>query len=252
MSTPTITDTDATVQTDDGPMPVHVAIPAGRVKGAVVVVHEAFGVTGYIEDITRRFAAQGWYAVAPALFHRAGSPVIDYAQITKARPVMDTLNPGALTTDLVALFANLRESGYPDARTCVVGFCMGGTVSLYAATLRPLAAAVTFYGGGILEGRFGLPALVDLAPSLSAPWLGLYGDKDQSIPPDQVEQLRAAVAGAPVETEIVRYPDAGHGFHCDARPGHFSPEAAQDAWRRALGWMERLSAAHAPATPEAR
>ncbi len=65
-----------------------------------------------------------------------------------------------------------------DEQTGIVGFCMGGTLSFYAATLRPLGAAVTFYGGGVDQGRFGLPSLVDLAPTLQAPWLGCYGDLD--------------------------------------------------------------------------
>lgn len=251
-ATPTITDSDATIQTDDGPMPVHVAVPAGTAKGAVVVVQEAFGVTPHIEDVTRRFARAGWYALAPAFFHREGSPVIDYEDVTKAIPVMQTLTPGGITTDLLAAFTNLRSSGYPDERTAVVGFCMGGTLAFYAATLRPLAGAVTFYGGGVAQGRFGLPALIDLAPSLSTPWLGIYGDKDESIPVGEVERLAAAVAAAPVEAEIVRYPEAGHGFHCDDRPAHFAPDAARDAWTRTLGWLEHHAGAHMAATAETR
>ncbi len=66
------TDADATIQTDDGPMPAHVAIPSGTPKGAVVVLQEAFGVTAHIQDVTRRFARAGWHALAPALFHREG------------------------------------------------------------------------------------------------------------------------------------------------------------------------------------
>jgi carboxymethylenebutenolidase len=120
----------------------------------------------------------------------------------------------------------------------IVGFCMGGSVTFYAATLRGVGAAVTFYGGGVVEGRFGLPSLVDQAPGLRAPWLGLYGDLDKGIPPEQVEELRSAVATSPEEAEIVRYPDADHGFNCDDRPAVFNPDAATDAWRRTLAWFE--------------
>lgn len=84
---------------------------------------------------------------------------------------------------------------------------MDGTVSFYAATLRPLGATVTFYGGGVTEGRFGLPALVDLAPALGTPWLDLYGDLD-------------------------------HGFHCNDRPSVFNPADAKDAWQRTLDWFD--------------
>jgi carboxymethylenebutenolidase len=102
---------------------------------------------------------------------------------------------------------------------------------------RPLGAAVTFYGGGVAEGRFGLPAAVDVASRLQAPWLGLYGDRDKGIPVEQVEALRAAAAEAPVPTEIVRYPDAGHGFNCADRAS-FHPPSAADAWARTLAFFD--------------
>lgn len=245
-ATTQVTEADATIQTDDGPMPVHVAVPAGTAKGAVVVVQEAFGVTAHIEDVTRRFARAGWHAVAPALFHREGSPVLGYDERDRAMPIMGTLTAGGLTSDLLATFAGLDASGFGAERTAVVGFCMGGTVAFYAATLRPLAAAVTFYGGGVTTGRFGFPPLVDLASSLATPWLGLYGDEDQSIPVADVELLREQAAKAPVETEIVRYAGAGHGFHCDDRPAAFAPDAAADAWRRTLGWLVGHTGAQSP------
>ena len=91
---------------------------------------------------------------------------------------------------------------------------------------------------GIAQGRFGVASQLELAPELQAPWLGLYGDEDQGIPVDEVEALRTAVAAAKVETEIVRYPDAGHGFNCDMRDSYHEPSAV-DAWRRALEWFER-------------
>jgi carboxymethylenebutenolidase len=106
----------------------------------------------------------------------------------------------------------------------------------------PLAAAVTFYGGGIAEPRFGEPSQLDLAPRLQAPWLGLYGDLDDGIPVEQVEALRRAAAGADVPTAIVRYPDAGHAFHNDDQPDAFQPAAARDAWARTLTWLD----AHVP------
>jgi carboxymethylenebutenolidase len=97
---------------------------------------------------------------------------------------------------------------------------------------------VTFYGGGVLEGRFGLRSLVELAPELQTPWLGLYGDLDRGILPEQVEKLRRAAGEASVPTEIVRYADADHGFNCNDRPAVFNPTAASDAWRRTLEWFD--------------
>ncbi|HUZ21482.1 MAG TPA: dienelactone hydrolase family protein [Acidimicrobiales bacterium] len=226
--------------TPDGPMPAYEAAPEGEARGGVVVVQEAFGVTAHIEDVCRRFAAAGWHALAPALFHRQGSPVFSYDDVASAMPVMRTLDRRGLSADLEAAFSHLEEAGLALRRIAVIGFCMGGTVALFAATQLPLGAAVSFYGGGITEGRFGLPSLIELAPSLQAPWLGCYGDRDRGIPVAEVEALRevAAAATASMPTEIVRYAEAQHGFHCDDRPAVFDPAAAADAWRRTLAWFD--------------
>jgi carboxymethylenebutenolidase len=105
------------------------------------------------------------------------------------------------------------------------------------AVRRALGAAVTFYGGGIVSaGRLPFPALIGEAGSLRTPWLGQFGDLDQGIPVEGVEELRVAVAAAPVDAEIVRYANAGHGFHCDQRDA-YEPEAAADGWRRTLEWL---------------
>lgn len=230
---------DETIATSDGPMPAKVAVPHGNPNGAVVVIQEAFGLTPHIADVAARLARAGWHTVAPALFHRQGSPVIAYDDIASARPIMSTLTADGLTTDLTATFDHLEAAGFPAARVGVVGFCMGGSVTLYAGTLRRLGAAVTFYGGGVTTGRFGLPSLAELAPTLTSPWLGLFGDEDASIPVDEVELLRQAAATASIETAVVRYPGAGHGFHCDERPSHYHADAARDAWQRTLGWLDR-------------
>src|SRR5439155_27243788 len=97
-------------------------------------------------------------------------------------------------------------------RIGIVGFCMGGRVTFLVALERALGAAVGFYGGGIVTGRFPqFPTLVDRVGELKTPWLGLFGDQDEGIPVADGEQLRKALEGAPVETHIVRYADAGPG-----------------------------------------
>ena len=227
------------IETQDGPMPAFEATPAGEDRGAVVVIQEAFGVTTHIEDVARRLADAGWRAIAPALFHRQGSPVIAYDDMQSVMPAMGQLTAEGLTTDVTAALDHVESTGRPASRTGIVGFCMGGSVTLYAGTLRPLGAAVTFYGGGVTEGRFGLPSLSALAPTLQTPWLGLYGDLDKSISVEEVEQLRAAADKAPVDTEIVRYATADHGFNCDDRPAVYNAEAAADGWRRTLEWFDR-------------
>ena len=226
-----------TVETEDGPMPTYESTPEGQSRGAVVVVQEAFGITSHIESITVRLADAGWRALAPALFHRQGSPVFGYDDFSAVGPVMGQLSAEGITADVHAALDFLAADGVAPGATGIVGFCMGGAVSFYAATLRPLGAAVTFYGGGLREGRFGLPSLIELAPSLQTPWLGLYGDQDKGIPAEDVEGLREAAKNAPVATEVVRYPEGEHGFHCDARPDSFNEAAALDARRRALAFF---------------
>jgi carboxymethylenebutenolidase len=115
---------------------------------------------------------------------------------------------------------------------------MGGTVALITAVRREVGAAVSFYGGGVAEGRFGFGPLIEEATGLRAPWLGLYGDLDRGIPIADVELLRTAAASSGQDTEVVRYPDAAHGFHCDRR-ADYEPSSAQDAWQRTLGWFDR-------------
>jgi carboxymethylenebutenolidase len=228
-----------TITTPDGPMPAYESSPDGGAGGAVVVVQEAFGVTAHIEHIVDRLAAAGWHAVAPAFFHRQGAPVIAYDDLESVMPVMGQLTAEGITDDLNATFDHLEAAGFPAERTGIVGFCMGGSVAFYAATMREIGAAVTFYGGGVTTGRFGLPPLVEMAPDLKAPWLGLYGDLDQGIPPRDVEQLRQVASDAAVDTEIVRYAEAQHGFNCNDRPAAFNEAAAADGWDRTLRWFDR-------------
>ena len=225
----------------DGTMPVYEAVPDGNQRGAVVVVQEAFGVNAHIEDVTRRLAEAGYHAVAPHLFHRTGSPAYGYEDIGEVMPNLLALSDDGILADVGSVLDHLRAAGWSDRRIGIVGFCMGGTVALIIDTERDLGAAVTFYGGGVREGRFGFPALVDAAPHLRAPWLGLFGDQDKGIPVDQVEDLRAAAAKSGQTTEVVRYPDADHGFHCDQRDSYHA-EASRDGWARTLEFFGRYLA----------
>lgn len=221
-------------------MDVYVAEPAQPRGAGVIVIQEAFGINHHIRSIAERLAAEGYVALAPALFHRTGAPILDYGDFDAVRPHMGALRAAGIGADLDATIAALADDGLSGAQIGVIGFCMGGSVSFFAATRCPIGASVGFYGGGIAEGRMGMASLLDLAPSLRAPWLGQYGDEDQGIPVEQVEMLREKLAGLSVATEIVRYPGAGHGFHCDERPAAYHEASAHAAWTRALEWFERF------------
>jgi carboxymethylenebutenolidase len=218
-------------------MGLYDAEPKGTARAAIVVFQEAFGVNDHIEDICDRLAAEGYRAVAPHIFHRTGDPTIAYDDMQEVMTHIMALNGEGLADDLDASVEYLKGQGFGPERVGVVGFCAGGSITFMAAAYRKLGAAVTFYGGGITESRFGIPPLLDLAPTLQTPWLGLFGDQDQGIRPDQVEALREGVGDAKVDAEIVRYPEAEHGFNCDARESYHEA-SAKDGWARMLAWFD--------------
>ncbi len=234
--------TTHTLDTADGPMELYEAVPDEANGGAVVVIQEAFGVNDHIRDVTRRFASAGYRAVAPALFHRAGGGTAPYDDFSRVLPLFESVDDATILTDVDAALDHLRSAGFADEQIGLVGFCMGGRVSFLVAISRAIGASVGFYGGGIVSGRFPqFPPLIDRAGDLATPWLGLFGDLDQSIPVEDVETLRTALADLDTHTEIVRYSNAEHGFHCDVRPA-YNADAAADAWRRTLAFFdERLA-----------
>jgi len=153
-------------------------------------------------------------------------------------PLFEGLTDPGIVMDVEATIAHLNAAGFADGAIGIVGFCMGGRATFLVAIERALGAAVGFYGGGIVAGRFvQFPPLIDRVGELQTPWLGLFGDEDSSIPVEDVERLRQELDGVDVPHDIVRYPGAEHGFHCDARPS-YNAEASGDAWARTLAWFE--------------
>ncbi len=226
-----------TAITADGHMDLFIAKPDDGAKGGIVVVQEAFGLTPHIQDVCRRVAAAGYYAVSPALYHRADEQVFEYENIKGALPAMQTLSRESIDMDLDVAFAHLASHGFSGKKVGLVGFCMGGSVALYVASTRHIGASVTYYGGGLTQARFGFDTGLEMGEHIKAPWLGLYGDLDQSIPFDDVEKLRAIASKCPVPTEVVRYAEGQHGFNCDDRPAVFNKAIADDAWTRTLNWF---------------
>ncbi len=218
-------------------MDLYVAEPDGDPRGAVVVLQEAFGVNEHIRDITNRFSQAGYVGGAPHLFHRSGDPELGYDDPQEVMPYIMQLQADQIEADLEATLEHLGGMGFEGRRVGVIGFCMGGSISFVAGCYWPLGAAVSFYGGGIAQSRFGLPPLLDLAPTLQSPWLGLFGDLDGSIPTNEVEGLRDAAAKAVPATEVVRYPEANHGFQCDVRSSYHEA-SAKDGWQRTLEFFD--------------
>lgn len=229
---------DLTLDTMDGQMAAFEARPDGDALGAVIVVQEAFGVNAHIRSVVTRLADAGYHALAPSYFHRVdGDPIEDYTNFAAIFPLFDGLTDDGILIDTDAAIAHLVEAGFSPEQIGIVGFCFGGRVTFLVSLNRTLGAAVGFYGGGIsTKGVLPFPALIGEAAALQTPWLGLFGDEDASIPVEGVEELRTALTAASLPTNVIRYPGAGHGFHCDVR-ADYHEDAAQDAWSQTLAWF---------------
>jgi carboxymethylenebutenolidase len=235
------------VATPDGPMILHwsrppTPAPAHSLPG-ILVFQEAFGVNGHVLRVCERFAAAGYLAVAPELFHREGAgTVFGYDDFAQVKPALSRLTNDLLIADVRAAYGALVAQPLLDARrTFSIGFCMGGFVSILAALNLPLAAAVSFYGGGVARARpgIGFSPLVDDFPRLSCPTLHVFGEKDQSITPEDIALIRSRLEALHKPHEMEVYPEAGHAFFCEDRAAYHA-SAAEAAWTRTLNWLARI------------
>ena len=237
---------EVSIPTADGHIPAYRVMPkSGKSFPVVLVVQEIFGVHEHIKDICRRFGKLGYIAVAPELYARQGdvSKIADIQEIISK--VVSKVPDAQVMSDLDATAEWAAKSGKGDtSRLGITGFCWGGRIVwLYAAHNPKLKAGVAWYGrlvGPTNELQPKNP--IDVAGSLKAPVLGLYGGKDQGIPLDSIEKMRAALKAAGNPSEIVVYPEAGHGFNADYRPS-YNKEAAQDGWKRLQEWFKKYGVA---------
>ena len=223
-------------------MPAYRAAPAGRPNAPVVlVISEIFGVHEHIADIARRFAKEGYFAIAPELFARQGDPQ-SYGEIARLMAEIIAKVPDSqVMGDLDACLAWAATQGADAQRVGVTGFCWGGRIVwLYAAHNPAVKAGVAWYGRLVGQPSALTPRHpVDVAGELKAPVLGLYGGQDTGIPLDTVERKKAALAGGSAvarRSQFQVYPDAPHAFHADYRSS-YRREAAVDGWRRCLEWF---------------
>jgi carboxymethylenebutenolidase len=229
------------IPTTDGDMPAYRAMPAkGENFPVILVVQEIFGVHEHIKDICRRLAKLGYLAVAPELYARQGdvSKLTEFPEILK---IVNTVPDKQVMSDLDAAAAWAKKSSKGDtSKLGVTGFCWGGRIVwLYAAHNKDLKAGVAWYGrlvGTADELHPKHP--LELAASLKAPVLGLYGGEDMGIPNDTVEKMQAALKEAKQPSEIHLYPKTPHGFHADYRPSYRKTEA-EDGWKRLQAWFKQ-------------
>ncbi len=206
---------------------------------AIIIIPDVRGLSEHYRDIARRFAAEGFFALAVDLYSREGAP--DLPTMESVFAWMQNLDDRRVLGDIEAAVRFLAIRPEVRSRSIgITGFCMGGQYALMAAcSVTGLAACVSFYGMLRYAETTALkPASpLDLAPQLSCPFLGLFGADDAIIPGADVRELARILRrnGKVFQTKL--YPGAGHAFFNDTRPEAFRPDAARDAWRRALGFL---------------
>jgi carboxymethylenebutenolidase len=236
------------IPTAGGPMPAYLARPDARGRRpTVIVVSEVFGVHAYIQDICRRWAKLGYVAIAPAFFFRApgGDTLPQLTDFPGIMKIVATAKNAQVMGDVGATITWLGAAPFVDpAKLAIEGHCWGGGVVWMAcATFPQLKAGAAWYGPLSRPGP-GRPVTdpdrkypLEIAADLKCPVLGLYGGQDQNIPVSDVEAMRAALqAAGKTQSNLIVYPEAGHGFHADYRAS-YDPAAAEDGWRRMLAFF---------------
>ena len=215
-------------------MAAYVVSPeGGGPHSGLLVFQEAFGVNHHIQSVCERFAAEGYVAIAPELFHRTAPPgfEVSYTDFPAVMPHMKAVTTETLELDIRAAYEWLTANTQVKAsEISSVGFCMGGRASFIANSVVPLRAAVSFYGGGIATG------LLDRVAKLQAPSLFIWGGLDKHI---TAEHRRAVTEALSVQQKIyvnVEFSRADHGFFCDERAA-YELHSARQAWALTLEFL---------------
>lgn len=232
------------VEVGGSTMPIFTSRPDGDGKRpAVIVIQEIFGVNENIKGIADRFAAEGYVAAAPDMFHREGYNVeVPFDDMARGAGIRGKLTNDDVVADVTAAVEALRNDPTVDSNNIgIVGFCFGGMVSyLSAARVDGIKAAAIYYGGGILprpDAPADAPRLLDAtAADVAAPLIGFWGDQDGGIPVAAVNEIGATLTsnGKSIENHV--YEGAGHGFFCDER-GSYNEAASSDAWPKTLAFF---------------
>ncbi|MGH8363175.1 MAG: dienelactone hydrolase family protein [Gammaproteobacteria bacterium] len=206
----------------------------------LVVMMEAYGITGHIQGVCARLAKSGFVAVAPDIFH---GEVISYTDTNRVMAKIPTLSDAQILKEIGATLDWLAaQKNVSQNRLGIVGFCMGGRYAFLANCRYPdrLRAAVGFYGGGIAaEGpkdRFGRTPPIDEADKMQAPVFLGYGADDQGIPPAEHARIAERLSALKKRYTLAVYPGAGHAFLCEER-ANYAPAVAARAWPEVLEFL---------------
>lgn len=215
--------------TEPGQVPGYFGKPSGSSpRPGLIVIQEWWGLDEQTKSIADRFAAVGYLTFSPDLYHGELAALGDNQT---ASSLVQKYAPGA-PADLEMVYDAMKQ--LPGCNGCIgcVGFCFGGRMSLELGIRRPLKAVCTFYGGGMQQ-------IFDQMGSFKSPVLGLFGDKDISIPLGTIEQFDLLLDRIGVPHEIVVYPDSGYAFFRDSDLKVYKPEASKDAWERVIKFFAK-------------
>ena len=210
----------------------YLSVPESGSGPGVVVLQEWWGLVDHIKEVCDRFAAEGFVALAPDLYHGKTTKSPDEAgKLMMAMRIDEAERDLRAAADYLAI-----QDSTTSKKIGVVGFCMGGALALYTATKNPkIGACVVFYGGH--------PNVKPDLPNLHAPMLGLYADRDGFVTPHSVRELERKLKDLGKDVEIKIYPDADHAFFNDVRPEVYNAGAAADAWQRTVEFLRKNLAA---------
>lgn len=211
---------------------------------AVIVIQEIFGVNDHIKDVTRRIAQEGYVAIAPAIYQRQ-APDFEAGYTTEdveiGRVYKNQTKASELLSDIQATIKYLYSlPQVMNTGVGTIGFCFGGHVAYLVATLPDIKTTASFYGAGITnwcpsEDTATITKTKDIVGKIYC----FFGEKDASIPREQVEEIKAELQKYNIEHQIFIYPNADHGFFCDRRASYHQ-KSAESAWLKVLELFKEL------------
>lgn len=240
----TIEASEARIHSGDRTLEAYVARPKSTdLRGGVVVVQAIWGIDAQLRDVVRRFAAEGYLAVAPNLYTGIGPASADgQSDIDTYKTFAAKLVDATVDADLASAAAYARtQSQRPNLKIGVIGFCMGGAIALRQTVDTPTFAAASVFYGKVRYGTTGnegsiTPIALAYADEMRVPTVGSWGEKDPSILAADVNALDAKLSSLGKPHDVHVYPEAGHAFFDDTRSSYVA-SAADDAWKRTLAWF---------------
>ena len=212
----------------------YVARPTSKAQHpGLIVFQEAYGVNSHIRNVTDHFAAEGYVAIAPELFHRTAPPGFegDYKDFPSVMPHYRAVTNEAATADVQSTYEWVRaQQTVLSDQISSIGYCMGGRISFLANSVVPLRAAVSYYGGGIAQG------LLDRTAKLHGPTLMIWAGRDKNITPEHRKAVTDSLDSAGKTYVNVVFSDADHGFFCDERAA-YEPTAGRQSWVLTLEFL---------------